>query len=164
MQNELSVRAVKLKDVPALCDLLNAIVVQGGTTAQRETMSAEEFAAKYLHASDLISCLVAEAKNGELRGFQVLKHQPYVPDDWGDIATFARIGNTAKGVGSQLFQSTLKLAQDKGLVAINATIRSYNTGGLKFYGKMGFVEYKRTEAEPLEDGAPAEMIFKKRTV
>lgn len=164
MQKEILVRDIHTGDAASLCALLNEIVELGGTTAQREVLTIEDFKNAYLSHEQLISCVVAEADNGELLGFQALKHRSDIPADWGDIATFARVGGTQKGIGSALFSGTLERARDDQLSTINATIRSYNTGGLRFYSKMGFVEYMREDAEPLSDGKSAQKIFKKRSV
>ena len=53
---------------------------------------------------------------------------------------------TGRGIGGALFAETCKAARAAGAVAIDATIRRENTGGLRFYDKMGFVDY-RPEAE-----------------
>ena len=164
MQKEILVRDIRTEDAAELCALLNEIVEIGGTTAQREVLTVEDFKNAYLRHEHLISCVVAQAYDSQLLGFQALKHRSDIPADWGDIATFAKVGGTQKGIGSVLFRGTLERARDEQLSTINATIRSYNTGGLLYYGKMGFMEYMREEAEPLDDGKPAQKIFKKRAV
>lgn len=164
MPETIVIRPVTQNDVPALAEILNALVRKGGTTSRRIEISEPEFTAKYLESREVISCLCAESSDGVLLGFQSLNHASHIPTDWGDIATFAKIGNSQKGIGRLLFQQTLEVAKTKQLQAINATIRSYNTGGLAYYSKMGFVEYQRRAAEPLVEGEPAEMIIKKRNV
>ena len=82
-------------------------------------------------------------------------------DDWGDISTFAKVGNTARGVGSSLFEATSRLAREKGFTTINATIRADNSGGLRFYSKIGFVDYKVDKDIPLSDGTLVDKIAKK---
>ncbi|MFD0915967.1 GNAT family N-acetyltransferase [Pseudahrensia aquimaris] len=164
MQAEMIIRPTEPRDVGELCQLLNEIIEQGGTTARRQTMSETEFLEHYVTNPISISCVTAQAADGTLLGFQTLHLYDWLPSGWADIGTFARVGSTAKGIGTRLFQSTLQAAADRNISTINATIRSYNIGGLKYYGKMGFVEYKREEAEPLEAGQAAEKVFKKRAV
>jgi ribosomal protein S18 acetylase RimI-like enzyme len=50
-----------------------------------------------------------------------------------------------KGVGRTLFTRTAAAAQEAGVSAIDATIRKENTGGLSYYSRMGFVDYRTGE-------------------
>jgi ribosomal protein S18 acetylase RimI-like enzyme len=107
----------------------------------------------------VISCVVAvDTGAGELLGFQTLVRDDGLPADVGDIGTFAKVGGTQQGVGTALFAATRAAARAKGLAAINATIRADNTGGLAFYGRMGFVDHSVRKAVPLKDGAPVDRI------
>jgi GNAT superfamily N-acetyltransferase len=111
----------------------------------------------------VISSILAEA-DGELMGFQVLlgstEAEP-MPDGWGSIGTYARVGGAGRGVGRTLFEQTRKAARQAGLNTIDATIRADNTGGLAFYGRMGFVEYDRRIGVPLRNGAPVDRVRKR---
>jgi very-short-patch-repair endonuclease len=103
---------------------------------------------------------VAEDEDGTLLGFQTLGRYPGLPEDVGDIGTFARIGGTQRGIGSALFAATSKRAAELGLSAINATIRGDNSGGLAFYTKQGFVDHDVTPGVPLKDGTPVDRVHK----
>jgi len=100
-------------------------------------------------------------ETGRLLGFQTLGREAHLPDGVGDIGTFARVGGTQRGVGSALFVATRAAAKAKGLSAINATIRADNTGGLAFYGRMGFVDHSVSRGVPLKDGRPVDRIYKR---
>ncbi|WP_420810234.1 GNAT family N-acetyltransferase [Ensifer aridi] len=65
------------------------------------------------------------------------------------------------GAGTALFAATKAYARDAGFLAINATIRADNIGGLAYYSKMGFVDYKVDKAVPLKDGRPVDRISKR---
>jgi GNAT superfamily N-acetyltransferase len=78
-----------------------------------------------------------------------------------DIGTFARVGLTKKGVGSALFAAMQAEARNKGLTAINATIRADNSGGLAFYHRLGFVDHEIVRSVPLKDGTPVDRISKR---
>lgn len=162
--DSLRIREVQAEDAAELCSFLNEIVRLGGTTSRREPMDVPDFTAKYVTADNLISCFVAQTTEHQLIGFQCLHQAPNLPANWGDISTFVKPGLTVRGTGTHLFRKTLGNAKKLRLESLNATIRSYNTGGLAFYGKMGFIEYKRDVADPLPDGLPAEKVFKKRNV
>ncbi len=157
----LLVRPVARADAPELADLLNAIIAAGGTTALEEPFTPGVLDACYLTGPEVICCHVAEDEDGVLLGFQTLGHYPGLPDDVGDIGTFARSDLTGKGIGSALFAATAKRASELGFSGINATIRADNTGGLTFYTRLGFADHCITPAVPLEDGTPVDRVHKR---
>jgi very-short-patch-repair endonuclease/L-amino acid N-acyltransferase YncA len=157
----LLIRPVTRADAPELAELLNAIIAAGGTTALEEPFTPGVLDACYLTGPEVICCHVAEDEDGVLLGFQTLGHYPGLPDDVGDIGTFARIGVTGRGVGSALFAATAKRAGELGFSGINATIRADNTGGLTFYDRLGFADHGVTPAVPLEDGTPVDRVHKR---
>jgi len=164
MDANLITRPANADDAPQLSSLLNEIITIGGTTAIQESYTANNFITHYIAGDNTIACIVATNSKGELLGFQSLGRHPKLDTNWGDIATFSRVGNTARGIGTALFSATKKLAIDKKLVAINATIRADNAGGLAYYEKMGFVTYHTASAVPLADGTPVDRISKKYLV
>jgi len=166
------IRPARAADAPALCALLNRIIAIGGTTALETPLTPERFAAGFLEGPRFLCCFVAEAEgeaeggagggeSGALLGFQALERSPKLPADWGDIATFAQVQPKVPGVGRALFAATRDQARALGLTAINATIRADNHGGLAFYGKMGFEDWKRDAAVPLQDGTPVDRVSKR---
>lgn len=155
-----TIRPVDPGDVPALCDLLNEVIRIGGTTAFERPLTVEAFIDQFFKSQIQISFLVAEAETGELLGFQTLLTHEQLPDDWADIATFARVGAQAAGIGRALFAETVTIARRFGLVAINATIRADNAGGQAYYDAMGFVTYKVDEKVPLKSGYRVDRISK----
>ena len=159
---ELEVRDVTLADAAELAALLNAIIAQGGTTALETPYTPEGLAQAYLTGPEVICCVVAvDRASGRLEGFQTLGRYPNLPDGVGDIGTFARIDGKQRGVGSALFAATCQRARAEGLTAINATIRADNTGGLAFYGKMGFADHAVTPGVPLKDGRPVDRVHRR---
>ena len=159
------IRAASLADVSPLTALLNKIIESGGTTALETPLSHTEFAAHFLLGPQVLSCFVAEDDASKtLLGFQSLERHRDLPEDWGDIATFAQPTSKQRGVGTALFAATIVRARELGLVAINATIRADNRGGLAFYEKMGFTTYRVLEAVPLRDGTPVDRISKRHSV
>ena len=158
----LSVRPVTSADAPELADLLNAIIARGGTTALEQQFTPDRLDESYLTGPKVLSCVVAvDGDSGRIEGFQTLTREPYVPDDWGDIGTFTRIDGIQRGVGSALFAATRENARALGLAAINAKIRADNAGGLTFYSKLGFEDYRADRAVPLADGTPMDRLHKR---
>lgn len=161
------VRHAVRADAAAMAELINAIIAIGGTTAYEDAFDADGMDAAYISLPQLVSCFVAEA-DGQLLGFQGLMRSfdpdDPLPDGWATIGTFARIGLTQRGVGSALFARTRETAQAAGIVAIDATIRADNAGGLAFYTRQGFVDYARLADVPLKDGTPVDRIRKRFAV
>ena len=156
------IREVTRDDAPGLAALLNAVIARGGTTALEEPFTPDHLAETYLVGPAVHCCFVAvDRASGRLEGFQTLGRYPGLPDDVGDIGTFARIDGKQRGVGSALFAATRERARRLGLSAINATIRADNAGGLAFYGKMGFADQAVTRAAPLRDGRLVDRVHKR---
>lgn len=161
-----SIRRAEPDDAPAMVEIINAIILTGDTTAHQNQLTRELMLSHYICSKNIISCMVAEIAE-DIVGFQTLEFSDpnwegptQVPDNWGIIATFAKQGMTGAGIGSALFQKTRQAAKDAKLVAIDATIRADNTGGLKFYTKMGFVGYQVLRNVPLSDGVMVDRIRK----
>ena len=162
VESNTEIRRVEDADADELSILLNEIIARGGTTALEELMDPSTLASRMLTGPDVICCFVAvERSSGKLLGFQTLTKYAALPRDCGDIGTFARVGLTQKGVGSALFSVMRTEARQKGLTAINATIRADNRGGLAFYQRMGFVDHEIARAVPLKDGTPVDRISKR---
>lgn len=156
----ITVRPARAGDAAELAELLNAIILAGGTTALETCFDPPGFADAFLTGPRVLACSVAEAEGG-LAGFQVLLHDPALPPGWGDIGSFARQVPRRRGVGSALFPATRTAALRLGLVAINATIRADNSGGLAYYTGLGFADYRVIRAVPLADGRPVDRICKR---
>jgi GNAT superfamily N-acetyltransferase len=158
----IEVRGAAPGDAGEMAALLNAIIAQGGTTALEQAFTPELFALAYLDGPDVLYCFVAvDVDTQRIEGFQTLGRYAGLPDDVGDIGTFARIDGKQRGVGSALFAATRARARGLGLTAINATIRADNAGGLAFYGKQGFEDHSVRTAVPLKDGRPVDRVSKR---
>lgn len=155
------VRAATRADAPGLLEILNGIIRIGGTTALEEELQAEEFAQSFVDGPGVASCVMAEAPDGLAFGFQYVGRKAKLPAGWGDIATFARQSPKVPGVGSALFAQSRRIAKERGMIAINATIRADNIGGLAFYKKMGFEDYSVSPAVPLRSGRLVDRISKR---
>ncbi len=160
-RSAISTRPAMLGDVPQMCSLLNEIIEIGGTTALEIPFTHETLAMAYLSGEDHMGCFVALDGAGDVAGFQALLHHEALPRGWADIATFSRVHPKLPGIGAALFAATRAFAQSAGIVAINATIRADNVGGLAYYGKMGFDTYAVEKGRPLRDGTPVDRISKK---
>jgi L-amino acid N-acyltransferase YncA len=159
----LTTRPATAKDATAMAVLLNEIIAIGGTTAYEEPFNSEGMDQHYVSAQNLIACTVAE-QDGDLLGFQGLfwpTEEDPLPVGWAFIATFARVGRTGGGVGRALFAATVKAAHGAGVRTIDATIRADNTGGLAFYGRMGFTDYDCLAGLPLKNGTLVDRIRKR---
>nr|WP_245404727.1 GNAT family N-acetyltransferase [Ancylobacter gelatini] len=142
--------------------LLNAIIRAGGTTALETEMSEADVAQMFLAGAAVLCCHVVTGPDDDTPlGFQTVVRHAELPPGWCDIATFTRRDPALPGAGRALFSATRERARELGLVTINAAIRADNSGGLAYYGKMGFDTYRTLPAVPLRSGACVDRIFKR---
>ena len=142
------IRSAAMSDAIQMSDLLNQIIKKGGTTAHRDYFDQERMSEHYISPPLGISCVVA-LSGADILGFQQLewpapnsnKKNP-LPEDWASIATFVAEKAQGKGVGHRLFRQTYASAKACHAVAIDATIRKENHGGLTFYDSLGFCTYR----------------------
>jgi GNAT superfamily N-acetyltransferase len=147
----LSVRPATPADAPAMAALINRIIAKGGTTAFTELMTPDSLIADLLRPPGAVCCHVA-LQDGGIVGFQSLfMADPAWPGpdaltaDWGLIGTYVDVDRQGTGAGTALFAATLQAARAAGVTKINATIQRVNTGGLAYYGRMGFVEWRNDD-------------------
>ncbi|NDV02650.1 GNAT family N-acetyltransferase [Pseudoroseicyclus tamaricis] len=157
-------RPARPEDAAPLAALLNRIIAKGGTTAHQTPFDPARMTRHYIAPPLGISCTVAE-EEGELIGFQSLvwpedEGDPF-PEGWAIIASFVAEGHAGKGIGRALFAATLEAARAAHVSVIDATIRADNTGGLAYYGAMGFEDYDRLPNVPLRDGSHVDRIRKR---
>lgn len=160
----MTTRSAEPKDAAAMVELLNDVISAGGTTAHETPYTIDTMVHDYIEPENGISCVVAEM-DGAIVGFQSLEW-PYeggreFPDNWAIIATFVKLRMAGSGIGAALFLDTEMVAANSGIETIDATIRSDNTGGLRYYEKMGFQDYDVLRSVPLADGTPVDRICKR---
>lgn len=160
----INVRPANENDLKALCLIINEIIEIGGTTAFESRLNENEFKSYFLAGQNCLCCYLAEDGKGLILGFQSLSNHQKLPNNWTDIATFARIEPKIRGIGTKLFQNTLEFSRRSKFEGINATIRADNDSGLRYYSKMGFVDYSVDKGVPLQDGTPVDRISKKYRV
>lgn len=144
----LYVRPAGPKDAGVMAAILNEIISIGGTTAYRQSFDAQGIISEFISPKLGISCFVA-IEDSRLLGFQALAWcdpdwpgEDPLPADWAGIATYVAPHAHKKGVGRELFVKTAMAAKESGVRFINAAIRKENTGGLAFYHRMGFADYR----------------------
>jgi len=157
----LAIRPAVAADAEAMGVLLNEIIRIGGTTAITTELSADEMREWFIYGANVVSCFVAIDAGGEILGFQSLSRYGDLQEGWGDIATFASRSRQKSGVGGALFAHTRAAAAQYGFTTINASIRVDNTGGLAYYGKMGFVTYRVEDGDPRLQGRTFNRVHKR---
>ena len=158
------IRPASTLDATAMADLLNQIIAIGGTTAHTTPRTRDDMVEAMTQCPDRSCWLLAEDDKGTLLGFQLIEAYPPLPPEACDIGTFTRIGLTQSGIGSALFNETVKAARRLGFKWINATIRADNEGGLAYYQSRGFEDYKRHPSVALNDGTLVDKISKRYDV
>ena len=158
---KLHIRIAGSDDVGGMCQILNEIIEIGGTTALEQVLSEDEFVEYFLKCDTYLTCFVAIDGSNFVAGFQALQRHEELPDDWADIATFARVSDRVLGTGRMLFSKTKDFAFAEKITAINATIRADNAGGLRYYNRMGFETYSINRGIPLKNGLEVDRISKR---
>lgn len=157
----ISVRRAGRLDAREMADLLNPIILEGGTTAHTEPVTRETILHWMQRDPDRAAWFVAETANGEIKGFQFIEPHASLDSDVGDIATFVAIGETGLGIGSKLFEHTKSAARELGYRWINATIRADNSSGLIYYQSRGFEDHAFHPNVALADGRIVDRISKR---
>ena len=158
------IRDAETRDAADMTALLNAIIAKGGTTAHQRPFDPDRLRDHYVTSPKSVSCVVAEDA-GQVIGFQSLawpgEGDGQLPDDWGVIASFVADQAAGKGVGQRLFAATRQNAEAAGVTTIDATIRADNVPGLRYYSRLGFVDYDRLTGIPLSDGTLVDRVCKR---
>lgn len=157
----INVRPAIALDAASMARLLNAIIVQGGTSAITHTVSGAELAEWMASNDGRAAWHVAVNADEEVVGFQWIEAADYLPPEAAEIATFVQIGQTGLGIGSKLFEATRKAARTIGYKWINANIRADNEGGLIYYQSRGFQDYGRIGNYEMADGHVVDKILKR---
>ncbi|TKZ19332.1 GNAT family N-acetyltransferase [Shimia litoralis] len=157
----MSVRAGATADLREVADLLNDIILAGGTSALTTPLSASALG-DWLNANrDRSAWHVATGPQGDILGFQWIGPWDHLPSNACDIGTFVKIGQIKLGIGSSLFEATCDAALDLGYDWINANIRADNSGGLAYYQSRGFRIWDRLEGVALSNGHIVDKILKR---
>ena len=151
-------------DAAQMTELLNEIITIGGTTAHQRPFDTDRMLHHYIQPDHHLSTIVAEL-DGATVGFQMLvwpnPAEGPMPEHWGFIGSFVKVGITGQGIGRALFTATCAAAHAAGCRHIDATIRADNASGLRFYTTMGFTDYDIIRAAPLRDGRLVDRIRKR---
>jgi L-amino acid N-acyltransferase YncA len=158
------IRDVRQSDSAELADLLNAVIAKGGTTAHEEPFTPQTFRATFMTGPEVHCCFAAaHTATGRIEGFQALPRYAKCLEEIGDIATSARLDGARRGIGTALFAATCSQTRALGLLAINASIRADNAGGLAFYKKQGFIDHDVINGVPLKSGERVDRAVKRYT-
>ena len=157
----INVRPAIALDAASMARLLNAIILQGGTTALTTEVSGADLLER-MHANDgRATWYVAVNAAEEVVGFQWIDSADYLPPEAAEIATFVQVGQTGLGIGSKLFDATRAAAKALGFKWINANIRADNEGGLIYYQSRGFQDYGRIEGYEMANGQIVDKVLKR---
>ena len=146
-----SVRIAGFNDIIEMSNLLNDIIIEGGSTLQNRIFTAMEFE-KYFFKNRFAICSHVAVQGDSIIGFQFLEWSDpnwsgidKLPSNWGLIATYIRKNARRIGAGKKLFGATASYASKTKMCSINATISSCNKGAIKFYDSLGFHKYAQYE-------------------
>ena len=135
----ITTRNATREDIPTLYAILNEVVEIGGTTAFVPPFSQTDFET-YFMTERMFSMVVAIDEAGDILGWQTLDAHELLPKDVGDIGSYAKLGHVGQGIGTKMFEHTVRNARECGLAEIHAAIRADNQSGLTYYSKMGLTD------------------------
>ena len=158
---EVITRPVEATDFTAMAELLNEIIEIGGTTAHTTLVDTSTLQGWYQRGQPHAAWFVALNETGRVMGFQFIEQNPKLPPDTADIATFARVGATGRGIGQKLFIATRAAAEELGFRSITAVIRADNIGGLAYYSRLGMQDVDVIKDRELADGTVVDQIVKR---
>lgn len=158
-QNFFEARAMRAGDVQGCIAVINPIITAGGSTAHEDPFDSDSFAAQYLHKPAIANVVIHE---GRVAGFQAV----FLRDDEGgktfSIGSFTDRLNPVRGAGAALMAKMKADCKAAGGTSIVAAITSDNTGGLAFYGKMGFVDEDVLRGDlTRQDGTVVDRVIKR---
>ena len=146
-----SVRIAGSNDIVEMSNVLNDIIIDGGSTLQDGIFTAMEFE-KYFFKNRFAICSHVAVQEDAIIGFQFLEWSDpnwsgidKLPSNWGLISTYTSKTARRLGAGKKLFGATKSYASKIKMRSINATISSFNKEAVKFYDSLGFYEYAQYE-------------------
>lgn len=153
----ITVRPIEAKDIPECVAIINPIIEAGGSTAYETPFTEDAFESYYLIDPQISLVAVAD---GRVVGFQGCF--PQADPKVLSVGTFSDRTNPVSGAGRALFAGTVVAARKLNATAIIAKITSDNTGGLTYYSKMGFKDWKVVKADHTRpDGTKVDRIIKR---
>jgi L-amino acid N-acyltransferase YncA len=141
------IRRALPQDAAEMADILNQIIAIGSTTAYQHPLQTEEVMLHNITGTGVLSSIVA-VQDGRINGWQSV-------EQWqGEayIGTFVRVGIQTKGIGTALFSRTCEMLRQAGVRSIIALIRADNAPGLRYYARLGFVDFATDPNFALEAG------------
>ena len=154
----MTLRAVEMEHthVAACVAILNPIIATGGSTAYEEPFTETYFTEHYL--------LEPPVRTVVMLGERVVGFQSAF--DCGDgtysIGSFTDQVNPVRGAGRVMFSRTVDACRKHGGHAIFAKITSDNSGGVAYYTKMGFADWKVIPNDHTRrDGTTVDRIIKR---
>ncbi|WP_299421693.1 GNAT family N-acetyltransferase [uncultured Shimia sp.] len=159
--SQITIQKGNAVDLRQTAELLNEIIAIGGSTAMTKPMSRDDLEGWLMADQDCSTWHIAMAADGTLLGFQWIGPWGVLPPEACGIGTFVKAGHTGLGIGSKLFEASVKAARALGYTWMDAEIRADNEGGLAYYQSRGFENYKRKDGVRLDNGAEVSKIHKR---
>jgi L-amino acid N-acyltransferase YncA len=157
--SQITIQKGSTVDLRQTAELLNEIIAIGGTTAMTKPMSRDDLEGWLMANQDCSTWHVALTEDGTLLGFQWIGPWGDLPPEACGIGTFVKAGRT--GIGTKLFEASVKAARALGYTWMDAEIRADNEGGLAYYQSRGFENYKRKDRVVLDNGTEVSKIHKR---
>ena len=144
MTDTITFREARLQDAEGMTQVTEALAAAGIRRLPSDRAYVET---AYLGNPARVSCVVAEAADGRILGFQVVSRAQAgnaygTPEGWGLIGTHVAPDAPRRGIGRGLFAQTQAAIAASGLQHVEACIGADNAPALAYYGAIGFRDHR----------------------
>ena len=144
------VRRAAVDDAAGIATVLQRVAAERNHSAIERPWTVEQQGAYLASLSIREAFHVATAEAGDIVGYQSLDLYSRVLTSTahvGQLGTFIVPAWRGRGVGSALFQSTIRFARSVAYRKFVIQVRASNAAAQRFYSKLGFVECGRLTAQ-----------------
>ncbi|HPS01652.1 MAG TPA: N-acetyltransferase family protein [Candidatus Sumerlaeota bacterium] len=140
--------------------------VENSFAAYPEAPLPCEFFDRYLNAASRYPAFVAEAPDGRIAGFGLLRPHHLLPTfaHTAELTYFILPEFTRCGLGTRLLDRLIEDARPLGITILLASISSLNPASLAFHLKHGFIECGRFPGIGRKNGHLFDVVWMQRTI
>ena len=151
---DVTIRRGRVRDAQSVMDVINSIVEEGGLTSIYPALTLEQEEA-FIRGLGPRSAMFVAKTGGEILGVQTI--EPFAPytramDHVAVLGTYVYRSFRRRGVGSKLYDTTLKFVRAQGFEKIIVYVRVGNSVAQTFYRKLGFIPKMMLERQVRIEG------------
>ncbi len=135
------IRTAVFEDAAQCADIYNPYILETTVTFEEEPLSHEAFRKRMESIMERYPWIVYE-ENGKVLGYAYLSaFNPRSAYDWtADLAIYVDMMEKGKGIGSELMQAVIDLAERDGYLKLVSIVTGGNAASEKIHEKFGFAK------------------------